>query len=111
MSDFVPIPTSSEYVRRSVVPSSALWVIRAFKELLLTGVPGNILERILRLWQRRRIRRTPATHERGGRVTANDRELEFHPHSFEAVAVARYNAALERFGLGAYPERDSGLTK
>jgi hypothetical protein len=57
----------------------------------------------------RRIHREPATHEKGGRIVADDRELEFHPHSFEAVALSRYNAALTRLGLGQYAERDSGL--
>lgn len=104
IGDFRPMPTGAAFVRREVRYSPVLAGIRWIGELLLSWA-----ERPLRRWQQRRIARTPATHARGGRVTASDRELEFHPRSFEATALARYTAALVRAGLGAWQEHDSGL--
>jgi hypothetical protein len=106
IGDYLPMPSEAEYVRRSVRPSRVLASIKWIGEFALAW-----LETPLRRWQQARIAREPATHQRAGRVVANDRELEFHPRSFEAVALARYNAVLERHGLGQYAERDSGLTK
>ena len=102
---FRPVPTSARYVRRSVRPSWFLMLVQRAGEFVLAP-----LESSLRAWQQRRIARDPATHEPGGRVVADDHELEFHPRSFEAVALARYNAVLEWQGLGEYAESDSGLT-
>lgn len=111
MGDCLSAPDRAEFIRRSVRPSRALGAIRWTAELILDTPVGALVERILRTWQQRRIARTPATHERGGRVIADDRELEFHPRSFETVALARYHAAIEHYGMGAYRERDSGLTR
>lgn len=99
------------YIRRSVRPSPMLAGVRRAIELVLDTPLGTLTERILRAWQQRRIRRDPATHERGGRVVADTRELEFHPRSFEAVALRRYNATLARYGFQRYAEADSGLTR
>lgn len=97
------------FVRRSVKYSHTLNAVRRMMELALNTFVGSAIERVLRAWMQRRINRNPVTHERGGRIVADDCELEFHPRSFEAVALARYNATLTRLGLGQYSERDSGL--
>ena len=99
------------FVRRRVATSRLLNGTRRIFEALLSSPVGGVIEKMLRLWMQKRIRRNPVTHERGGRIVAADRELEFHPHSFEAVALARYNASLVRMGLGQYAEQDSGLTR
>lgn len=99
----------SEFVRRSVSYSRTLSIVRRILEILLDTFAGVVLERSLRVWMQRRINREPATHERGGRIVADEHELEFHPHSFETVALARYNATLARWGMGQYAEHDSGL--
>lgn len=109
IGDFRPMPVQADVVRRSVRPSSLLNAIRRTFEYILSAIIGAALEQILRSWQKRRIAREPVTHERGGRIIADDRELEFHPRSFEAVALGRYNAAMERFGMGSHVEHDSGL--
>ena len=106
VQDFLPPLADTEYVRRSVRPSRILSVVRGILEVVLNAWP----ERLLRAWQQRRIARTPATHEKGGRIIADDRELEFHPRSFETTALARYHEALIHAGLGNYREHDSGLT-
>jgi hypothetical protein len=100
------MPTDAGYIRRSVRPSGWLGIIKYTGELALAW-----MEVPLRAWQKRRIEREPATHQRGGRVVAGDRELEFHPRSFEAVALAYYNAVLKRHGWERFTERDSGLTR
>lgn len=101
----------THFVRRSVKRSRVLGAVQVCAELVLNTFIGSLLERILRRWMQGRIARDPITRTRGGRVIADDRELEFHPHSFETTVLERYNAALVRLGLGQYRERDSGLTK
>ena len=49
------------------------------------------------------------TYERGGRVIADEKEIEFHPRSFEATVMRHYNDALGRFGLDGFAERDVAL--
>ena len=95
-------------VVRTVRPSRFLRGIGRVAEIVLARAPGDWLERLLCGWQQRRIGNEPATHAKGGRVTADERELEFHPHSAERAVLARYNAAMTGLGMPA-GERDSGL--
>lgn len=111
ISDFTVLAHREAFVRRSIVPSRVLGVFRWSLESILNTFVGTLLERGLRAWMQRRIAREPATHAPGGRVVADERELEFHPRSFEATVIARYNASLMRLGLGRYVESDSGLTR
>lgn len=111
MCDYTAQSGGTAFVRRSVKYSRMLNAVRATAEMILNSFVGTAIERVLRAWMQRRINRNPVTRKRGGRIVADDRELEFHPHSFEAVALARYNATLTRLGFGQYSERDSGLTK
>jgi hypothetical protein len=96
--------------RRMLHGSRVLTVVRHIAELILNTPLGDALEYLIRRWMQRRIAQEPLTYERGGRIVADTRELEFHPRSFEAVALTRYNASLGRLGLGQYAEHDSGLT-
>lgn len=111
ISDYRPIPNGTTFVRRSITRSRALGAMRWSAELVLNTFVGTLIERVLKRWMQKRIAREPATRAPGGRVVADDRELEFHPASFETVVLARYNAALSRLGFGQYAQRDSGLTK
>lgn len=110
IGDYVSHSAGAAYARRTLRPSRVLGLVRICGEAILRTPLGWVLERSMSAWQRRRIAREPATYAVGGRVVANEREIEFHPRSFETVALARYNAVLERFGMGQYAERDSGLT-
>lgn len=101
--------SGTTFVRRALSRSGLLNAIRWSGERILNTYFGLIVERLLCRWMRGRIEREPATHLSGGRIVADDREIEFHPRSFEAVALARYNAALTRLGMGQYAEHDSGL--
>jgi hypothetical protein len=111
MSEYVSSPGDTEFRHRSVPISRALRVFRRGTEWALTTFVGDIVERAVCSWMVRRINREPVTHAQGGRIVADDRELEFHPHSFEAVALARYNASLVALGLGQFAEHDSGLKR
>lgn len=109
VGDFTGTSGGRHFVRRSVEESRVLGGIRRIAELVLNTFIGDGIERILRRWMRARIQAEPATHKPGGRIVADDRELEFHPRSFEAVALARYNTSLSSLGMGQYAEHDSGL--
>jgi len=79
-------------------------------EVILSGRVGDWLESVLKKYQQNRIRTNPMTYESGGRVTFNDNELEFHPKSFEATVIAKYNENTKKFGLlMPAEEKDSGL--
>lgn len=110
ISDYVTSTGSDAFIRRTLVRSRLLSVVRRCIEMTLNTFVGSMVERIVRRWMRARVAADPATAARGGRIVADEYELEFHPRSFELVALRRYNAALAQFGMGQYAERDSGLT-
>ncbi len=88
----------------------ALCIVAKILEFILNSKLGNWLENILKNYQQKRIKNNPATYESGGRVIFNDSELEFHPHSFEAFAIDKYNKKLKQLGIIQHvEEKDSGL--
>lgn len=101
---------SYELVRKNVRPSGFLRSVASLGELFLNNKFGDWLESGLKKYQQKRIRSNPVTYEKGGRIIFNDSELEFHPRSFEAKAIARYNQTLKNLGI-ILPEdeKDSGL--
>ncbi len=110
-ADWVPQSVGSVTVRREVRRSTLLQILRRLAERILDSRLGDHLEARLAAWQMSRIQAEPVTHERGGRVTADSREIEFHPRSAETAVLEAYNRTLTRHGLAAYAARDSGLTK
>jgi len=110
-AEFITSGGPGTFVRREVPRSRVLGGIRRILEILLNTPAGAFAERALRTWQQQRIAREPATHARGGRIVADDRELEFHPHSFERTVLDRYNRSVARIGPAGYAERDSGLAR
>jgi hypothetical protein len=109
--DWIPLTAGQHAIHRPVRHSWLLGQIRRMLEWLLDSRGGDWVERRLAGWQRRRIMREPATHEPGGRVIADERMMEFHPHSAEVAVMSAYNLMLQRHGMGAYAEQDSGLTR
>lgn len=98
------------FARRDVKPPSMFLILVKSFEFLLDSFPGNIVERVFKYFQQRRIRSDPIIHESGGRIVFTDQELEFHPHSFEKIVIEKYRANLKRFGIVPYiDEQDSGL--
>ncbi|MCC6934824.1 MAG: hypothetical protein IT406_04020 [Candidatus Yanofskybacteria bacterium] len=110
-ADTIIRPGDLSFERRALRESRVLALIRRCAEVIFDTFVGDALEYVLRVWQQRRIQRDPATRAPGGRVVADDRELEFHPRSFESTVLARYRVLLARVGMERYAERDSGLTK
>ncbi|OGM98587.1 MAG: hypothetical protein A3C71_02755 [Candidatus Yanofskybacteria bacterium RIFCSPHIGHO2_02_FULL_43_15c] len=95
------------------VPRSDLVInfITKFLEFILNSKTGDWLEKCFKAYQHKRIKNNPATYESGGRVVFNDNELEFHPRSFEAFAINKYNKKLKQLGIvQRVEEKDSGLT-
>lgn len=97
---------------RVIYPGWLSKLFRSILETILWGSIGNLFENICRKYQQRRIADNPMTYESRGRVIFTDRVLEFHPRSFEAIVIERYNAALRRLGVvPLVPETDSGLSQ
>jgi hypothetical protein len=111
MRAYQPAPDAPLAVRRTLPPSPPTRFIRWVLEWFFDGALGDIVERLVRLWMVRRIEADPATHAAGGRVVADEYELEFHPRSQEVSVLDAYNRTLSRL-LGDIPgEADSGLTR
>lgn len=83
---------------------------RGLCEFILKGFLGEAIERLTKRIQLYFIDKNPLTQKGGGRITAQDFQLEFHPQSKEEVILRRYNKKLQALGLKEfYPEKDSGL--
>ena len=95
---------------RSVKPDKVLLTLARGGEMALNNIFGDLLEKMLRSFQQKRIKNNPATYESGGRVIFTNTELEFHPRSFERVVIDSYNRGLKKFGVSGIAEMDSGLT-
>lgn len=95
---------------RNLKPNKFMLGLAGAGEALLNNFFGDILEKILMAFQQKRIKNNPATYESGGRIIFTDKELEFHPRSFERVVIDNYNNGLKKFGVPGIEEKDSGLT-
>jgi len=85
--------------------------IRKLREKIFNTWFGNILEYFLKKIQEGKIKREPLTYKSGGRVTFNDKQLEFHPDSPEKKILEKYNRKMIKLGFkGLGTEEDSGLT-
>jgi predicted nucleotidyltransferase len=94
---------------RNIKPNKFMLGLARCGEVLLNNFFGNILEKTLLAFQQKRIKNNPATYESGGRIIFTDKELEFHPRSFEKVVIDNYNNGLKKFGVFGFEENDSGL--
>lgn len=94
---------------RNVKLNRAYTVFAKIGEFVLNNFLGDFLEKVLKMFQQRRIKNNPTTFESGGRIIFNDKELEFHPRSFEGVIIDSYNNGLKKFGILSVAEKDSGL--
>lgn len=102
---------AEEFVLRKVSYNPLLSLIGRVGEFILNSSLGDGFENWAKKYQQKRIKDNPVTYESGGRVVFNDHELEFHPHSFEAFAIDKYNKKLKQLGIIPHiEEKDSGLT-
>jgi len=59
-----------------------------------------------------KIKKDPLYEKRGGRITINNNQLEFHPDSHEANIIPEFNRRMEKLGLFEFAnQKDSGLVK
>lgn len=99
-----------EFVRLSAKVNIFFHFVSYCGEVILNTFLGKWLESKLRKIQQDRIRKDPKTYESGGRIIFNEKELEFHPHSFEKVVLEKYKSGLRRLGIASFiDEKDSGL--
>lgn len=96
-------------IYRGIKSNKIMSALAGIGEAILDTTIGDFIEKMLRTIQQRRIKNNPATYESGGRVIFTDKELEFHPRSFEKTVTARYNIALKNAGIFSPEEKDSGL--
>jgi len=79
-------------------------------EICLNNKFGDLLELILEKLQKKLIEKNPLTYKKGGRVTTDDTQLEFHPNSPEGKILDKYNKTMLQLGLKELGrEKDSGL--
>ncbi|MBI3305206.1 hypothetical protein HYZ80_02715 [Candidatus Parcubacteria bacterium] len=93
----VPQPNLGSWKTARRPPGSM--AAQTFFEWLLSGFFGRWLEARLKQIQKRRIEADPRSFEPGGRVVADDTQLEFHPASPEGVVLADYEGRLAALGL------------
>ncbi|OGM99468.1 MAG: hypothetical protein A3F98_03465 [Candidatus Yanofskybacteria bacterium RIFCSPLOWO2_12_FULL_41_8] len=100
----------SNFVMRSVLPPHLFIFLARMEEFTINLLFGNSLERFLMNDQQKRIKKNPITYEPGGRIVSTEKELEFHPRSFEQIVIEKYNRGLKHLGIIPYSwEKDSGL--
>ena len=95
---------------RSVKPSRIMITMAKAGEFLLNNPMGDIIEGLFKFIQQKKIKNNPATYKSGGRIIFTDKELEFHPRSFERIVIDTYNNGLKKNGILKTTESDSGLT-
>lgn len=79
-------------------------------EVILNNKLGNILEKLSEKIQRKSIETDPLTTKKGGRITIDNTQLEFHPNSPERRVLDKYNQKMKKLGLEELAkEKDSGL--
>jgi predicted nucleotidyltransferase len=86
-------------------------LLAKIKEKSLNNKLGDLLEKLARSFQFKRIASNPLTKQSGGRVVFNDRQLEFHPSSIEEDIIQKYNQHVTELGLAEFAhEKNSGLS-
>ncbi len=87
-----------------------LRTIAKIGEICLNNWFGNLLENLSKRIQKKMIEKGPLVHKKGGRVTADDTQLEFHPNSQEKRILENYNKTIKNLGFPELAsEKDSGL--
>ena len=95
---------------RMIKKNKILISFAKFLEAILDNRAGNWIENTLGKWQEKRIKADPLYKKRGGRITADKNQLEFHPESHEVRIVKKFNQKMRDLGLPELAnQKDSGL--
>lgn len=97
--------------QKFIKPNLILKTFAKFGEILLNGGIGDKAEKIFKKIQLKHINRHPLRHKKGGRIVADDFQLEFHPDSPEKEILEQYNKKMIQLGFSELgQEKDSGLS-
>ena len=95
---------------RMIKENKILVSFTKFSEAVLDNRVGNQIENTLGKWQKKRIKADPLFEKPGGRITADENQLEFHPESHEVRIVKNFNQKMRDLGLSELAnQKDSGL--
>ena len=94
---------------KTLKTNSLLKSIGKMGEVCLNSLIGNLLEKRVKAIQKKSIEKDPLTRKKGGRITVDDTQLEFHPDSPERKILDRYNESMLYLGVKELKEKDSGL--
>lgn len=95
---------------KALKPNYFFTTIAKIFELCLNNSFGNFLEKFSGLLQKRLIEKDPLTFKKGGRITIDNTQLEFHPDSPERKVLDKYNQSMVQLGVKELgQEKDSGL--
>ena len=95
---------------KTLKTSSFLKSIAKIGEICLNNKFGDLLERLSKKIQRKSIEKDPLTYKKGGRITIDDTQLEFHPDSPERRTLDKYNETMLYLDIKELShEKDSGL--
>jgi predicted nucleotidyltransferase len=83
---------------RSMRRNKLLCLVSKFFESILSGKLGSYLESRLSEFQTCRIRKDPLCRKKGGRITINNDQLEFHPDSHEGYIIPKFNRQVKSWG-------------
>ena len=105
-------PESRKGNLRIVRRNKGLSIFAECLEMVLNNRIGNSIEKILAKYEKERIEKNPLKGKPGGRIVADDTQLEFHPNSPEVRIIQGFNARMKKLGfLELACQKDSGLVK
>jgi hypothetical protein len=97
---------------RSLRRNRILYYVAKAGEFLLQGAGGDVSEKMFSTAESKKIRKDPLYARSGGRITIDDRQLEFHPESHEQFIIPEFNRRMERLGFMEFAsQKDSGLNR
>jgi len=95
---------------RSMEKNKIFLSFSKFLELCLAGFLGNRLEKIFAAAEAGRIKKSRLYKKSGGRISVDDKQLEFHPDSHENFVIPEFNRRMEKMGLEEFArQKNSGL--
>jgi len=111
IKDYLVFWPESEIKNSKIIKTNLLLEgIAKIGEVFLDNRFGDFLEWLLKKIQKRSIEKDPLTYKKGGRVTVDDSQLEFHPDSPERKILDKYNQSMLYLNLKELArEKDSGL--
>ncbi len=81
-------------------------LIRKFQEIILNTFLGNILEKVLGFFQKKRIKNHPLIDQKDGRIVFDDKQLEFHPNSQGIKILNKYEKIMLELDIGIKKEHN-----